>query len=302
MDKRGIAIILLAYRGAHLHRALSSLRLQKYRDFRVYVCDDASPDNIAGTVSEFEDTLDMIYTRFEENYGIARQSAHLERCLALTRDEPLVCFFSDDNEFSPDALRRIARAARRKEDVSVFHLNTDWIDEASTVTGKGRRYWPKLSPERLFRQIFVSESPAPLSSFFFRREALERAMFQIRDLQRAPLTLVFAAMGNQGRLWTPCHSRLLKRPHSEDYASDPVILLDKALQLQSFFSWSEYFFEGNYPLSPRRRVELFARFAAQMYPARSEEEIREKFLTYRVFEREFGKWKGKRILHRMLTK
>ena len=34
----------------------------------------------------------------------------------------------------------------------------------------------------------------------------------------------------------------------------------------------------------------------------TEEEIREKFLTYRVFEREFGKWKGKRILHRMLTK
>ncbi len=302
MEQKDLAIVILAYRGAHLHRALSSLQLQKDKHFRVYVCDDASPDDIHGMLGEFEDSLDMTYTRFEENFGIRRQGAHLARCLSLVRDERIVCFFSDDNELSRDAVGRIRRMAGRHPETEVFHLNTDFVNASSELTGKGKRYGRKMRPAALFRRIFCKQAPAPLSSFFFRREALQRAMFQIQDISRAPLTLVFAAAGVGGRVMTPCRGRLLKRPHSSDYSSNPATTLEKAVQMQSFFGWSEYFFGDRYPLNPRDRVELFARHAAAMYPARTEEEILEKFLTFRVFEREFGKGRGKRILHRTLVK
>ena len=290
-----LAIIIPAFRGLHLHRALSSLRLQKDRHFRVYVCDDASPDEIASVAAEFEDTLDLTYCRFEENYGATRPSAHLQRCLDQTRGEGLVCFFSDNNEWTVDAVRQIRRAAERRTEVDVFHLNTVFIDEASVRTGDGRRFGRRLDARKLFRRIFVKGAPAPMSSFVFRRPALDRAMFQIKDIFRSPLTLVFAAIGIEGELFTVRRARLLKR-------AGESMTLEKALQLQSFFFWSEYFFGESYPLSPRDRVELFAARAADMYPALSEEEIREKFLQFRVFEREMGKGRGKRILHRALFK
>ena len=302
MEQKDLAIVILAYRGALLHRALSSLQIQKDKHFRVYVCDDASPEDIALSLNDFEDSLDIVYTRFEENFGIRRQGAHLERCLSLVRDETLVCFFSDDNELTRDAVQRIRKAAKRHPEINVFHLNTAFIDASSVRTGEGKRYCRKMKPAPLFRRIFCKEAPASLSSFFFRKEALGKAMFQIRDVSRSPLTLVFSAMGTDGVLLTPCRARLLKRPHASEYASNPATTLEKALQLQSFFGWSEYFFEGKYPLSPRDRVELFARHAASMYPARTEEEILAKFLGFRVFEREFGKGRGKRILHRSLVK
>ena len=300
---KDLAIILLAFRGAHLHRALSSLQLQRDKNFRVYVCDDASPDDIAGTVSEFEDRMDLVYVRFEENFGLRRQSAHFARCLALTQGEGLVCFFSDDNELTPDAVRRIRRSAGFHPEIRVFHLNTVYINETSERTGEGKRFFRKMKPSPLFRRIFKAGAPAPMSSFFFRREALDGAMSQIKDVARAPLTLVFAAVGLEGRLLTVCRARLLKRPHSSDYSSLPAMILEKAQQLQSFFGWTEYFFEeGGYPLKPRERVELFAKYAARQFPARSEEEILEQFLRFRVFEREFGKGRGKRILHKSLSK
>ena len=297
-----IAVIIPAFRAQHLHRTLSSLALQTEKNFAVYVGDDASPDDLKGIAGEFEDTLDIYYTRFEENFGIARQSAHLERCLGLTQGEPLVCFLSDDNEWTPDVARRVGKAARRHQEINVFHLNTDYIDTASEPAGKGRRYCRKMRPERLFRRIFVKQAPAPFSSFFFRREALEKAMFQIRDVSRSPLTLVFACMTPKGRLLTVRYARLRKRIYSADSVTNPATMLEKSQQMQSFFGWSEYFFEDGYPLSPRDRVELFAAHAAGMYPSRTEAEILEKFLTFRVFEREFSKNRGKRILHRSLKR
>ena len=300
---KDLAIILLAYRGAHIHRALSSLQLQKDNNFRVYVCDDASPDDIAGMVSEFEDRLDVVYVRFDENFGIRRQSEHLARCLAQTKGEEVVAFFSDDNELTSDAVRRVRRVARRHPEMQVFHLNTTYINETSEQTGEGKRFCRRMAPPALFKRIFKAEAPAPLSSFFFRRAALEKAMFQIQNVSRAPLTLVFAAVGPEGKLLTVRRARLLKRLHSSDYSSNPATALEKAQQMQSFFGWTEYFFEdGKYPLKPKDRVELFARHAAGMFPARTEEEIQEQFLRFRVFEREFGKGRGKRILHRSLSK
>ena len=297
---KDLAIILLAFRGAHLHRALSSLQLQRDKNFRVYVCDDASPDDIAGTVSEFEDRLDLVYYRFAEHLGIAQQSAHLARCLEKTGSEGLICFFSDDSELTPDAVRRIRRAARNHPDVPVFHLNTAYINETSERTGEGKRFFRQMMSPALFRRIFQAGAPAPLSSFFFRRAALEGAMFQIKEVSRAPLTLVFAALGAQGSLFTPWRARLLKRPHSLDDKSNPDSL-ERVQQVLSFFGWTEYFFE-KYPLKPKERVELFASYAAMLYPARPESEVADLLLRFRVFERDFGKLRGKRILHRSLSK
>lgn len=297
---KDIAIILLAYRGVRLHRVLSSFLLQKDKNFRVYVCDDASPDDIAGTVLEFEDRLDLVYYRFAEHLGIAQASAHYERCLEKTGGESLVCFFSDDNELTPDAIRRIRRAARRYPEIPVFHLNTAYIDGTSGRTGEGKRFCRKMTAQNTFKRIFKAGAPAPMSSFFFRRAALEGAMFQIKEVSRSPLTLVFAALGAQGSLMTPWRARLLKRPHSLDEKFNPDSM-EKVQQMLSFFGWTEYFFE-NYPLNPRERVELFASYAARLYPARSESEVAAQFLRFRVFERDFGKLRGKRILHRSLSK
>ena len=298
MEKNRLAFIIPAYRAQYLHRLLGSLVIQKDRNFKVYVFDDASPEDIASIAGEFEDRLDLSYHRFPDNLGVKGHPTHLARCLAQIGDEPLVWFLADDDELTRDAVGQVRRAARRLEECEVFHLETDWINESSELTGKGRRsgWLFPLTAARLFRRIFEAGMPAPLSSFVFRRQALDRAMFQIRDVNRSPLTLAFAATGTEGRIGRVRRARLWRRPPVDEAP------LEKAAQMLSFFAWSEYFFGEQYPLTPRKRVDVFATCAAAMYPALPEEEIRKEFLQMRVFEREMSKGRGKRILHRHLSK
>lgn len=55
-------------RASELHRCLSSLTQQTYKNFEVIVCDDGSKDNTKEVVFEFINKLDIKYIK-EENFG-----------------------------------------------------------------------------------------------------------------------------------------------------------------------------------------------------------------------------------------
>lgn len=97
-----LAVVIPAWRGEHLRAALNSLKEQHDGRFRVYVGDDASPDDLASLVAEFRTDLDLVYHRFDENMGGRDLVSHWQRCIALTRDEPWIWLFSDDDEAEPE--------------------------------------------------------------------------------------------------------------------------------------------------------------------------------------------------------
>jgi glycosyltransferase involved in cell wall biosynthesis len=130
-----LAVIVPAYRVRYLRAALDSLAAQTARDFRIYVFDDASPDDIAGVVAEYRDHLPLEYHRFEKNLGGKSLVAHWERCIARTGDEPWLWLFSDDDIAAPDCVKVFLDTLARDEAPSdLWRFDLEFIDAHDRVT------------------------------------------------------------------------------------------------------------------------------------------------------------------------
>lgn len=124
--KEPLAIIIPAYKSAHLRDALSSLAGQTDPSFRVYIGDDASPENLRTIVDTYAGQMDLRYTRFDDNVGGRSLVEQWNRCVRLSA-ESWVWLFSDDDTADPGCVEawRTATANRRFD---VFRFNTRTID------------------------------------------------------------------------------------------------------------------------------------------------------------------------------
>ena len=109
MQMETVAIIIPAYKASFLRQTLESVAAQTGRDFRVYVGDDKSPEDLQTIVQAYADRIPLVYRRFDENLGGTDLVAHWERCIRLS-EEPLVWLFSDDDLMPSDAVERILAA------------------------------------------------------------------------------------------------------------------------------------------------------------------------------------------------
>jgi len=104
-----LAIVIPAWRAKHFTAALASLRDQTDRRFSLYIGDDGSPDDLRSIVDATTAGLDVVYHRFPQNLGGTDLVAHWHRCIALTRDEPWIWLFSDDDIAGPDCVAAFHR-------------------------------------------------------------------------------------------------------------------------------------------------------------------------------------------------
>ncbi|UJH92516.1 glycosyltransferase family 2 protein [Antarcticibacterium sp. 1MA-6-2] len=64
-----LAIVIPYYKINFFEECLQSLANQTSKNFRVYIGDDASPDDPSGIVSEYNKQLTLKIKRFKENLG-----------------------------------------------------------------------------------------------------------------------------------------------------------------------------------------------------------------------------------------
>lgn len=119
MDSR-LAIVIPAYKSRFLQATLDSIAKQSCKDFVVYIGDDNSPQNLEAIVGRYRNEFPLVYHRFEENMGRNDLPGHWERCIALSRNEPLIWLFSDDDLMPADGVERILQAAAVHGDTRVF--------------------------------------------------------------------------------------------------------------------------------------------------------------------------------------
>lgn len=187
-DEPSLAVVIPAWRAQHLGAALQSLREQTDRRFRLYIGDDGSGDDLAAVVTRETAGLDVVYHRYDENMGARDLVGHWHRCIGLTRNEPWICLFSDDDEMEPGCVAAFYRAlAAGTEDAQLLRFDFTIIDGdgqpvrtpspnvprenatellAAILTGGGREW---RAPEHIFsRRVFVERGgflPLPRALF-----------------------------------------------------------------------------------------------------------------------------------------
>ena len=92
-----IAIIIPYYKLTFFEATLQSLANQTDKRFKVYIGDDASPENPIELLEKYKGRFDFIYHRFETNLGGSSLTKQWDRCIALSANEEWIMILGDDD-------------------------------------------------------------------------------------------------------------------------------------------------------------------------------------------------------------
>ena len=127
-----LAIIIPAYKGTYLEETLTSLAEQTNSNFRTYVGDDCSYDDLATVCQHFTKSLDIVYHRFPNNLGATSLVEQWCRSIELSH-EPWVWLLGDDDVVENNCVECFYQIlGESQENYNVYRFNT------LTIDGEGR--------------------------------------------------------------------------------------------------------------------------------------------------------------------
>jgi glycosyltransferase involved in cell wall biosynthesis len=138
--EKQLAVVIPAYKSKYLNATLDSFANQTDKRFRIYVGDDASPEDINEICKKYADRLEIIYRRFTTNLGSQSLTAQWNRCVELTT-EPWVWLFSDDDVADYTCIESFYKHLSMHGDkFDLLHFDVIIIDSA----GKPIQHPPKF--------------------------------------------------------------------------------------------------------------------------------------------------------------
>lgn len=99
-----LAIIIPYYKLSFFDETLDSLANQTDMRFRVYIGDDASPENPSDLLEKYKDKLDFVYHRFGDNLGSVSLVKQWKRCIDLINGEEWLMVLGDDDVLGNDVV------------------------------------------------------------------------------------------------------------------------------------------------------------------------------------------------------
>jgi glycosyltransferase involved in cell wall biosynthesis len=170
-NKYELAVVIPAYKARFLRRALESIAQQTNKRFKVYVGDDASPENIEQICDDFSHRLELRYTGFEKNLGSTSLVQHWNRCVNMS-SEPCIWLFCDDDLMEPNCVEMFYQTNdRENRQHRVLRFNTLTIDDTDHVIRINPPHPLTESGIRFIYHRLKGERLSYLSEYIFAREA-----------------------------------------------------------------------------------------------------------------------------------
>ncbi|MEM7065976.1 MAG: glycosyltransferase [Cyanobacteria bacterium P01_B01_bin.77] len=176
-----ISICIPTHNRAHiLPYAVNSVLNQTYRDFELIICDDASPDNTAEVVAQWDDAR-IRYIRHPQNI---QRSRNMRSGYEAAQGKYFIKF-DDDDALTPTFLERTVGVMEAKPTVD-FVCTDHWVinarnerDEAATTANSakwGKDHLPASVIHDLLKETFVKQS-LQVGSTLFRKDCLSDVDF-----------------------------------------------------------------------------------------------------------------------------
>lgn len=165
-----LAIVIPFYKLAFFEAALYSLANQTNQRFKVYIGDDASPEDPLGLLEKFKGRFDYTYHRFEENLGGVSLTKQWERCIAMTVNEEWIMILGDDDYLEETVV------ASWYENYNLFYKKTEVIrfatklivEETNSVSDTYTHPLWETAPDSFYRK-FEYLTRSSLSEYIFSR-------------------------------------------------------------------------------------------------------------------------------------
>jgi glycosyltransferase involved in cell wall biosynthesis len=179
-----LAIVIPYYKPDFFEATLQSLAKQSDKHFKVYIGDDASPVPALGLVEKYQDKINCVYRRFDENLGGVSLVAQWDRCLELVKDEQWIMILGDDDSLSDDCVKDFYGNLTEIEanDYNLVRFATKLND---VVNKKLSNLFTHPKQERLtdffFRRL-RNETRSSLSEYIFKKSCYQKHGFHDYNL------------------------------------------------------------------------------------------------------------------------
>ncbi|MEM1255911.1 MAG: glycosyltransferase family 2 protein [Cyanobacteria bacterium P01_H01_bin.21] len=176
-----VSVCIPTYNRAHiLPYAVESVLNQTFTDFELLICDDASPDNTAEVIAQWDDPR-IRYIRHPQNI---KRSRNMRSGYDAAQGTYFIKF-DDDDALTPTFLERTVAVMEAQPEVD-FVCTDHWVinarnqrDEAATAANSAKWGKDRLSEARiddLLKETFVHQS-LQVGSTLFRKACLSEVDF-----------------------------------------------------------------------------------------------------------------------------
>lgn len=173
-----LAIIIPYYKLTFFEATLESLANQNNKRFKVYIGNDASPENPETLLDKFQGKIDFSYHRFETNLGSKSLTQQWERCIALSEKEEWLLVLGDDDVLGENVVEEFYKQYEEfKVGLNVVRFSSYFIDEKGNQTSK-QYIFPKIeSSVESFLNHFLELSRSSMSEHVFSRKSYNQNGF-----------------------------------------------------------------------------------------------------------------------------
>ena len=175
-----LAIIIPYYKRTFFEATLQSLAAQTCQDFKVYIGDDASPEDPKVLLEQFQGQFEFVYHRFETNFGGVSLTQQWERCIALSENEPWLMILGDDDVMGNNMVEEFQKKLPEIEEVgsNLIRFSTQLINGEGNAISNIFEH-PKLEKAKdSFWRKFKGETRSSLSEYIFSRAAYSKYGFK----------------------------------------------------------------------------------------------------------------------------
>jgi glycosyltransferase involved in cell wall biosynthesis len=174
-----LAIVIPYYKLTFFEDTLQSLANQTDKRFKVYIGDDASPENPSNIITKYLEQLDIVYRRFETNLGGTSLVQQWDRCIALSGNEEWLIILGDDDCIGPNCIADFYKnnAEIVLNNCKVVRFATIEIDGSNQTISKKHTH-PKFekATDSYYRKI-RNQTRSSLSEYIFKRRVYEKYGF-----------------------------------------------------------------------------------------------------------------------------
>ncbi|WP_281298289.1 glycosyltransferase family 2 protein [Flavobacterium limnophilum] len=149
-----LAIVIPYFKFTFFEATLESLANQTDKRFKVYIGDDASPEDPSDLLVKYRGKFDFVYHRFETNLGGTSLTQQWERCIALSGVEEWIMILGDDDVLDETV-------------IASWHKNYNTFNGKSNVV----RFSTKMINDKLgtVTEIFKHPEWEQAIAFYYRR-------------------------------------------------------------------------------------------------------------------------------------
>jgi glycosyltransferase involved in cell wall biosynthesis len=175
-----LAIVVPYFKLTFFEATLESLANQTDKRFKVYIGDDASPENPSSLLEQYKESINFKYKRFNNNIGSISLVKQWERCIEMSDDEEWVMILCDDDVLGENVVSEFYASIDevKQQNINVIRYATAVINKHSETISKVYEH-PKLekSTDFLMRKI-NGGTRSSLSEFVFRKKVLQEIKFK----------------------------------------------------------------------------------------------------------------------------